>query len=187
MHPWRFRFLPENVTQSVWPTLKPLQISKTLISCWPQNHVYFHPSIGANMWPSAACNNVAFIFVICYFWNGLIHIFFFCCTCFMLFFFCFLKKGIFGIFTHHLLLLKTRSATSFFMSLCCRSWFIFCQTLACCSSVCVSLYETITGSTDAEMPYHWYTDQRFSLFIVCLVIILPLSIPKEIGIQKYTR
>ncbi|XP_075879053.1 putative sodium-coupled neutral amino acid transporter 8 [Nelusetta ayraudi] len=52
--------------------------------------------------------------------------------------------------------------------------------------LCISLYETITGSTDGEMPYHWYTDQRFSLFIVCLVIILPLSIPKEIGIQKYT-
>lgn len=53
--------------------------------------------------------------------------------------------------------------------------------------VCISLYETITGSTDGEMPYHWYTDQRFALFIMCLVIILPLSIPKEIGIQKYTR
>lgn len=61
------------------------------------------------------------------------------------------------------------------------------NSLACSSPVCISLYETITGSTDGEMPYHWYTDQRFSLFIVCLVIILPLSIPKEIGIQKYTR
>ncbi|XP_033972927.1 putative sodium-coupled neutral amino acid transporter 8 [Trematomus bernacchii] len=48
----------------------------------------------------------------------------------------------------------------------------------------VSLYETVTGST--EMPYHWYTDQRFYLFIMCVIIILPLSIPKEIGIQKYT-
>lgn len=37
------------------------------------------------------------------------------------------------------------------------------------------------------MPYHWYTDHRFALFVMCLVIILPLSIPKEIGIQKYTR
>uniref|UniRef100_A0A3Q3D5I1 Solute carrier family 38 member 8 n=1 Tax=Hippocampus comes TaxID=109280 RepID=A0A3Q3D5I1_HIPCM len=36
------------------------------------------------------------------------------------------------------------------------------------------------------MPYHWYTDQRFALFVMCLIIILPLSIPKEIGIQKYT-
>ncbi|KAK5915272.1 putative sodium-coupled neutral amino acid transporter 8 [Pseudochaenichthys georgianus] len=48
----------------------------------------------------------------------------------------------------------------------------------------VSLYETVTGST--EMPYYWYTDQRFYLFIMCVIIILPLSIPKEIGIQKYT-
>lgn len=56
-----------------------------------------------------------------------------------------------------------------------------------CSPVCISLYETVTGSSEGEMPYHWYTDQRFALFIMCLVIILPLSIPKEIGIQKYTR
>uniref|UniRef100_A0A3P8T5P3 Solute carrier family 38 member 8 n=1 Tax=Amphiprion percula TaxID=161767 RepID=A0A3P8T5P3_AMPPE len=53
--------------------------------------------------------------------------------------------------------------------------------------LCVSLYETVTGSSEGEMPYHWYTDQRFALFIMCLIIILPLSIPKEIGIQKYTR
>ncbi|KAM7424051.1 hypothetical protein PAMA_000422 [Pampus argenteus] len=52
--------------------------------------------------------------------------------------------------------------------------------------LCISLYETVTGSTEGEMPYHWYTDQRFALFIMCVVIILPLSIPKEIGIQKYT-
>uniref|UniRef100_A0A3B3B932 Solute carrier family 38 member 8b n=1 Tax=Oryzias melastigma TaxID=30732 RepID=A0A3B3B932_ORYME len=38
----------------------------------------------------------------------------------------------------------------------------------------------------SEVPHHWYTDQRFALFIMCLLIILPLSIPKEIGIQKYT-
>uniref|UniRef100_A0A4W5PMA6 Solute carrier family 38 member 8 n=1 Tax=Hucho hucho TaxID=62062 RepID=A0A4W5PMA6_9TELE len=41
-------------------------------------------------------------------------------------------------------------------------------------------------SFEGEMPYHWYTDQRFHLFIMCLIFILPLSIPKEIGIQKYT-
>ncbi|XP_074523044.1 putative sodium-coupled neutral amino acid transporter 8 [Halichoeres trimaculatus] len=52
--------------------------------------------------------------------------------------------------------------------------------------LCISLYETVTGSGEADMPYHWYTDHRFALFIMCLVIILPLSIPKEIGIQKYT-
>ncbi|XP_028299006.1 putative sodium-coupled neutral amino acid transporter 8 [Gouania willdenowi] len=52
--------------------------------------------------------------------------------------------------------------------------------------LCISLYESVTGLGEADMPYHWYTDQRFALFIMCLVIILPLSIPKEIGIQKYT-
>uniref|UniRef100_A0A673N562 Solute carrier family 38 member 8b n=1 Tax=Sinocyclocheilus rhinocerous TaxID=307959 RepID=A0A673N562_9TELE len=36
------------------------------------------------------------------------------------------------------------------------------------------------------MPYHWYTDHRFALFVTCFIIILPLSVPKEIGIQKYT-
>uniref|UniRef100_A0A3B1K9S2 Solute carrier family 38 member 8 n=1 Tax=Astyanax mexicanus TaxID=7994 RepID=A0A3B1K9S2_ASTMX len=51
--------------------------------------------------------------------------------------------------------------------------------------LCVSLYETVSG--EKEMPYHWYTDQSFALFIMCLIIILPLSIPKEISIQKYTR
>ncbi|KAL4613657.1 putative sodium-coupled neutral amino acid transporter 8 [Arapaima gigas] len=50
--------------------------------------------------------------------------------------------------------------------------------------LCDSMYEVITGS--AEMPYHWYTDQRFTLFILCFAVILPLSIPKEISIQKYT-
>ncbi|XP_077448856.1 putative sodium-coupled neutral amino acid transporter 8 isoform X1 [Stigmatopora argus] len=52
--------------------------------------------------------------------------------------------------------------------------------------LCISMYEAVTGSGEGEIPYHWYTDQRFALFIMCLVIILPLSIPKEIGIQKYT-
>ncbi|XP_012993699.1 putative sodium-coupled neutral amino acid transporter 8 isoform X3 [Esox lucius] len=52
--------------------------------------------------------------------------------------------------------------------------------------LCVSLYEAVTGSIEGEMPYNWYTDKRFHLFIMCLIFILPLSIPKEIGIQKYT-
>uniref|UniRef100_H3C3E5 Solute carrier family 38 member 8 n=1 Tax=Tetraodon nigroviridis TaxID=99883 RepID=H3C3E5_TETNG len=46
--------------------------------------------------------------------------------------------------------------------------------------------EWVSGSVEEQMPYHWYTDHRFALFIMCLLIILPLSIPKEIGIQKYT-
>ncbi|KAF5898694.1 putative sodium-coupled neutral amino acid transporter 8, partial [Clarias magur] len=50
--------------------------------------------------------------------------------------------------------------------------------------LCLSLYEVVTGAK--VMPYHWYTDQSFALFVVCVFIILPLSIPKEISIQKYT-
>ncbi len=73
------------------------------------------------------------------------------------------------------------------MPSCCSRSQTFILTLPCSSSVCISLYETVTGSSEGEMPYHWYTDQRFALFMMCLIIILPLSIPKEIGIQKYTR
>ncbi len=53
--------------------------------------------------------------------------------------------------------------------------------------VCVSIYELITGLPESEMPYYWYTDQRFALFLLSLFFIFPLSVPKEISIQKYTR
>lgn len=53
--------------------------------------------------------------------------------------------------------------------------------------VCGSLYELVTGLPDSEMPYHFYTDQRFALVLLCVVLILPLSISKEISIQKYIR
>ncbi|KAG1944715.1 putative sodium-coupled neutral amino acid transporter [Pimephales promelas] len=52
--------------------------------------------------------------------------------------------------------------------------------------LCLSMYELITGLPESEMPYHWYTDQRFALFLLCLFFIFPLSVPKEISIQKYT-
>ncbi|XP_016021440.2 putative sodium-coupled neutral amino acid transporter 8 [Rousettus aegyptiacus] len=32
----------------------------------------------------------------------------------------------------------------------------------------------------------WYTDQRFTLTLLSVLVILPLSAPKEIGFQKYT-
>ncbi|XP_075898769.1 putative sodium-coupled neutral amino acid transporter 8a isoform X1 [Nelusetta ayraudi] len=51
--------------------------------------------------------------------------------------------------------------------------------------LCGSLYEVLTGLPESEMPYHFYTDQRFALVLLCLFLILPLSIPKEISIQKY--
>lgn len=53
--------------------------------------------------------------------------------------------------------------------------------------VCGSLYEVLTGLPESEMPYHFYTDQRFALVLLCLFLILPMSIPKEISIQKYIR
>uniref|UniRef100_A0A3Q3IXI2 Amino acid transporter transmembrane domain-containing protein n=1 Tax=Monopterus albus TaxID=43700 RepID=A0A3Q3IXI2_MONAL len=53
--------------------------------------------------------------------------------------------------------------------------------------LCGSLYELVTGLLDSEMPYHFYTDQRFPLVLLCAFLILPLSIPKEISIQNYIR
>ncbi|KAM4593398.1 sodium-coupled neutral amino acid transporter 7 isoform 1-T2 [Odontesthes bonariensis] len=32
---------------------------------------------------------------------------------------------------------------------------------------------------------HWYTDRKFTIVITAVLVILPLSIPKEIGFQKY--
>uniref|UniRef100_A0A8D0HPT4 Solute carrier family 38 member 8 n=1 Tax=Sphenodon punctatus TaxID=8508 RepID=A0A8D0HPT4_SPHPU len=52
--------------------------------------------------------------------------------------------------------------------------------------LCDSFYlnETLSGGSP---PQHWYTDHRFTLSALCVLIIFPLSIPKEIGFQKYTR
>ncbi|XP_029613560.1 putative sodium-coupled neutral amino acid transporter 8a [Salmo trutta] len=51
--------------------------------------------------------------------------------------------------------------------------------------LCISLYELITGLPETDMPYHWYTHPHFALILLCVFLILPLSIPKEISIQKY--
>lgn len=68
----------------------------------------------------------------------------------------------------------------------------FCACVSCLCvvvypSVCGSLYELVTGLPESEMPYHFYTDQRFALVLLCILLILPLSISKEISIQKYIR
>lgn len=62
-----------------------------------------------------------------------------------------------------------------------------CMSCVCSVSVCGSMYELISGLPESEMPYHFYTDQHFALVLLCLLLILPLSIPKEISIQKYIR
>uniref|UniRef100_A0A8C6TDQ7 Solute carrier family 38 member 8a n=1 Tax=Neogobius melanostomus TaxID=47308 RepID=A0A8C6TDQ7_9GOBI len=53
--------------------------------------------------------------------------------------------------------------------------------------LCGSLYEVVTGLPGSEMPYRWYTDRHFALVLVCMLLILPMSIPKEISLQKYIR
>ncbi|XP_038596497.1 putative sodium-coupled neutral amino acid transporter 8 [Tachyglossus aculeatus] len=52
--------------------------------------------------------------------------------------------------------------------------------------LCDSLYLNETLSGAAPFPRPWYTDQRFTLSVLCIVVILPLSAPREIGFQKYT-
>ncbi|XP_051917050.1 putative sodium-coupled neutral amino acid transporter 8a [Hippocampus zosterae] len=51
--------------------------------------------------------------------------------------------------------------------------------------LCSSLYELLTGLPESERPYYFYTDQRFALVLLCVFLILPISTPKEISIQKY--
>ncbi|KAJ7312035.1 hypothetical protein JRQ81_006366, partial [Phrynocephalus forsythii] len=51
--------------------------------------------------------------------------------------------------------------------------------------LCDSFYpnETLSGGTSRQ---HWFMDHRFTLSVLCLLVIFPLSIPREIGFQKYT-
>ncbi|XP_047237651.1 putative sodium-coupled neutral amino acid transporter 8a [Girardinichthys multiradiatus] len=52
--------------------------------------------------------------------------------------------------------------------------------------LCETLYELVTAMPKSEMPYHFYTDHRFALVVLCIFLIMPMSISKEISIQKYT-
>ncbi|NXF86785.1 AVT2 protein, partial [Eubucco bourcierii] len=51
--------------------------------------------------------------------------------------------------------------------------------------LCDSLYPNGTLS-DTPSPPPWYTDQRFTLSSLCVLVIFPLSVPREIGFQKYS-
>ncbi|XP_013887784.1 putative sodium-coupled neutral amino acid transporter 8 isoform X2 [Austrofundulus limnaeus] len=51
--------------------------------------------------------------------------------------------------------------------------------------LCDSLYELVSGSPRSELEYHVYTDHRLALLLLCAVLILPLSVSREISIQKY--
>ncbi|NXD13612.1 AVT2 protein, partial [Nothocercus nigrocapillus] len=53
-------------------------------------------------------------------------------------------------------------------------------------AVCDSFYPNGTLSAEGPSPQHWYVDQRFTLSALCVLVIFPLSVPKEIGFQKYS-
>lgn len=53
-------------------------------------------------------------------------------------------------------------------------------------TVCDSLYPNGTLSGAPQLP-PWYVDQRFTLSALCVLVIFPLSVPREIGFQKYSR
>lgn len=45
----------------------------------------------------------------------------------------------------------------------------------------------LAHETDGTVSSHWYTDRKFTIVVTALLVILPLSIPKEISFQKYAR
>ncbi|XP_066493752.1 solute carrier family 38 member 8 [Tiliqua scincoides] len=51
--------------------------------------------------------------------------------------------------------------------------------------LCDSFYpnETLSGGLSRQ---HWFTDHRFTLSALCILVIFPLSIPRAIEFQKYT-
>ncbi|KAK2530089.1 Slc38a8 [Columba guinea] len=51
--------------------------------------------------------------------------------------------------------------------------------------LCDSLYPNGTLSGAPSTP-PWYADQRFTLSALCVLVIFPLSVPREIGFQKYS-
>ncbi|NXA63052.1 AVT2 protein, partial [Mohoua ochrocephala] len=51
--------------------------------------------------------------------------------------------------------------------------------------LCDSLYPNGTLSGPPQLP-PWYVDQRFTLSALCVLVIFPLSVPREIGFQKYS-
>nr|XP_013796641.1 PREDICTED: putative sodium-coupled neutral amino acid transporter 8 [Apteryx mantelli mantelli] len=52
--------------------------------------------------------------------------------------------------------------------------------------LCDSIYPNGTLSGEGPSLQHWYADQRFTLSALCVLVIFPLSVPKEIGFQKYS-
>lgn len=42
-------------------------------------------------------------------------------------------------------------------------------------------------NAEGEADHFWYTNRKFTISLTAILVILPLSIPKEIGFQKYAR
>lgn len=51
----------------------------------------------------------------------------------------------------------------------------------------VPVTDAIVHEADGAASAPWYTDRKFTIVITGVLIILPLSIPKEISFQKYAR
>ncbi|XP_047436536.1 putative sodium-coupled neutral amino acid transporter 7 isoform X1 [Mugil cephalus] len=47
------------------------------------------------------------------------------------------------------------------------------------------LIGAVAHDADGVISGPWYTDRKFTIVVTAVVVILPLSIPKEIGFQKY--
>lgn len=45
----------------------------------------------------------------------------------------------------------------------------------------------ITKEPEGSLGSPWYTDRKFTISLTAFLFILPLSIPREIGFQKYAR
>ncbi|NWJ03001.1 S38A6 protein, partial [Crypturellus undulatus] len=52
--------------------------------------------------------------------------------------------------------------------------------------LCDSFYPNGTLNAEGPSSQPWYVDQRFTLSALCVLVIFPLSVPKEIGFQKYS-
>lgn len=51
----------------------------------------------------------------------------------------------------------------------------------------VAVIAALTPEADSTVSSHWYTDRKFTTVVTAVLVILPLSIPKEISFQKYAR
>lgn len=62
-----------------------------------------------------------------------------------------------------------------------------CHLLCLCLFPSAAVVAALAHETDSSVSTHWYTDRKFTIVVTAVLVILPLSIPKEIGFQKYAR